>query len=202
METMKPKTIAIILLALTAGLGLFNVFIMPPFMNPDEIQHFLYSADYAYDQKQLADTEKELIQILRDHKWFHFIGVGPGWESIQSVDNIFFLKRFSRAKRSISKSYFHYLYGKILEISGTTDTLTAFYFLRIISFFIYMGIFSLCLFYYKSCFPRRWLYLMSGQLLIYQLLTLLNSLNYDVLLALLGVLFFMFSYGFLTKDKG
>lgn len=197
---MNNKILIIGLLVLAIAVGLVNVFIMPPFMNPDEIQHFMFSANYAYNEKELKELDGKVLQLLKDYKWFHFIGVGPGWERIEKIEEIYFLRNFTREKHSISKSYFHFIYGKILGITGIKDPLTAFYFLRLVSFFVYLGIFLLSFLFYKTYFPGKWIYLITGQLLIFQLATILDSVNYDVLLTLLGVLFFVVSHRFLVSD--
>jgi hypothetical protein len=198
---LNEKTFLVALLVMAVGIGLVNVFLMPPFMNPDEIQHFMFSADYAYNDEQLKELDRGVLQLLKDHKWFHFIGVGPGWEDIEKIEDIYFLHYFSRRKVSVSRSYFHFLYGKILKYSGVKDTLPAFYLLRMVSFFIYMGIFVLALFFYKAYFPGSWYFFIAGHLLIFQPSTILNSVNYDVLLTFLGVLFFIFAYRFLVTDE-
>lgn len=199
--SLSEKIFLVALLVTAAAVGLVNVFLMPPFMNPDEIQHFMFSADYAYNDEQLKQLDGSVLQLLKDHNWFHFIGVGPGWENIDKIEDIYYLNYFSRRKVSISRSYFHFLYGKILKYSGVTDTLSAFYLLRMVSFFIYMGIFVLALFFYRACFPGTWQYFISAHLLIFQPATILNSVNYDVLLTLLGVLFFISAYRFLVTDE-
>ncbi len=190
----------IVLLTLCVGIGLVNVFLMPPFMNPDEIQHFLFSANYAYagDHGRLKDLEIRVVQLLKDYRWFHFIGVGPGWENIENLKDVNFLNHFTMKKYTISKSYFHYIYGKVLRLTGIRDPLIAFYFLRLLSFFIYLAIFFLSFVFYKKYFPAHWYYLLASQLLIYQLATILNSVNCDVLLTLLGMLFFTFAYRFMA----
>ncbi len=199
------KVFTTALLILAIGIGLVNVFLMPPFMNPDEIQHFMFSASYAYNEEELKALDHNVLQLLKDYKWFHFIGVGPGWESIEKIEDIYFLNYFSRGKKYINKTYFHFIYGKILKFTGIKvkmkDTLTAFYLFRVVSFFIYLVIFLLSFFFYKTYFPENWIYLITGQLVIFQLATILNAVNYDVLLTLLGVLFFIFSYRFLISDE-
>jgi len=197
---MNNKLLIIGLLTLAVAVGLVNVFLIPPFMNPDEIQHFMFSANHAYNEKELTELDSKVLQLLKDYKWFHFIGVGPGWERIEKIKDIYFLHYFTRERRSISKTYFHFIYGKILKFTGIKNPLTAFYSLRMVSFLFYLGIFLLSLFFYKKYFPDKWIYLTAGQLLIVQLATILNSVNYDVLLTLLGVLFFIVSYRFMVSD--
>jgi len=204
MKMSKDKWLIAALIVFAVGTGLVNVFSMPPFMNPDEVQHFMFSAGYAYsgDDEQLKEVDAEVLHILKGSRWFHFVGVGPGWETIEKIQDIYYLKYFTREKRSISKTYFHFIYGKILEVTGIKDTLTAFYFLRLLSFFIYLGIFLLSLFFYRKYFPGGWFYLIGAQLLVFQVGTILNSVNYDVLLTLLGVLFFIFAYRFMEAGGG
>lgn len=201
---MNHRIAMIVLLVLCIGIGLVNVFLMPPFMNPDEIQHFMFSANYAYagsgDQGQLKDLDIRMLRLLKDYRWFHFIGVGPGWENIENLKDVFFINYFSTEKYTISKSYFHVIYGKVLRLTGIRDPLTALYFLRLLSFLIYLAIILLSFFFYRKYFPGHWYYLLASQLLIFQLGTILNSLNYDVLLTFLGVLFFIFAYLFMNEN--
>ena len=200
---MNRKIVMIALLTLCVGSGLVNVFLMPPFMNPDEIQHFMFSANYAYagEEEQLKYLEGRVLQLLKDYQWFHFIGMGPGWEKLENIKDIFFLNSFTSGKYTISKTYFHFIYGKVLGLTGIKDPLTAFYFLRLLSFLIYLVICLLCFFFYKKYFPDHWYYLLAGQLLVYQLGNILNSVNYDVLQTLLGILFFIFAYRFMVEDE-
>ncbi|MCU0285987.1 MAG: hypothetical protein MUF15_06275 [Acidobacteria bacterium] len=200
---MNRKIAFIALVCLCIGIGLVNIFLVPPFMNPDEIQHFLFSAHYAYavNPVLLKDLEIKVLQLLKDYQWFHFIGVGPGWEKISNLKDVFFLNNFTIDKYTISKSYFHFIYGKILRLTGISDPLTAFYFLRVLSFLMYLAICFLSYNFYRGYFPGHWYYLMAGQLLIYQLGNILNSLNYDVLLTLLGVLFFIIAYRFMINRE-
>jgi hypothetical protein len=195
------KRILAALLLFAAAFGLMNVFLMRPFMNPDEIQHFMYSANYAYDAKKLKKLDLEVLQLLKDHKWFHFIGLGPGWENIKKIEDIFFLNYFAREKHSVSKTYFHFIYGKLLQFSHIQNPLNAFYFLRLVSFLMFFGITVLCIFFYRHYFPHQWVFLSFGQILLFQPATILTSVNYDVLFTLCGVLFFIFAYRFLIFSE-
>jgi hypothetical protein len=196
-----PKRVLAALLIFAAAYGLLNVFLMRPFMNPDEIQHFMFSANYAYDSTQLKKMDKEVLQLLKDHKWFHFIGIGPGWEQIETIEGIFFLNYFAREKHSISKTYFHFLYGKLLKLSQIKDPLIAFYFLRIISFIIFFIITLLSILFYRRYFGDQWIFLSLGQIILFQPVTILTSVNYDVLFTLCGILFFIFAYRFLGTNE-
>lgn len=193
------KNTAALLVVFAVVFGLVNVLLIPPFMNPDEIQHFMFSAEYAYNSTDLNVLEGEVLHVLKDHRWFHFIGVGPGWERIRHIKDIFFLNHFAREKHSISKTYFHAIYGKLLALSGIKAPLSAFYFLRFVSLAFYIAIFALCIVFYRTYFRPLWLYLASGQLLLFQPGSILTSVNYDVLLTLLGVLFFIIAYRFLMS---
>jgi hypothetical protein len=199
--TPKNKWLVVGLLMMGLGVGMVNLFLIPPFMNPDEIQHFIFSANYAYSEKELKELDKAVLRLLKEYKWFHFIGIGPGWEKVERIEDIYFIKNFKRENRSISRTYFHLIYGKILKITGIKDPLIAFYFLRILSFLLYIIILILSLFFYKKYFPKQWIYLMVGQLLVFQLCTILNSINYDVLLTVLGVLFFMLAYQYTASEN-
>ncbi|MCP4152219.1 MAG: hypothetical protein GY757_31055 [bacterium] len=195
------KKLIAALLVMAAAIGIMNVFLMPPYMNPDEIQHLIFSTNYAYGPERLQKIDEDVLKQLKKHKWFHFIGMGPGWESVAKIKEIYFLRYFAREKRSISKTYFHYIYGKILKYSGVTGTINAFFLLRLLSFCFYMAIVVLSLLFYKSAFPAKWLYMITGQLLVYQVGTILDSVNYDVMLTFLGVLFFIVSYRFMREEK-
>lgn len=195
------KKLTLLLVLIAVAFGLVNVFLIPPFMNPDEIQHFMFTANYAYNSKQLEKLDAELLQLLKDYKWFHFIGVGPGWEKITRIKDIYFLNYFVREKYSVSKTYFHFLYGHALKLSGIKTPIRAFYFLRFLSLLFYLAIFLCCLWFYQTYFPDFWIFMASGQLLLFQPTTILTSVNYDVLLVLLGVLFFILAYRFLATES-
>lgn len=195
------KQLTLVLLVGAIAFGLINVFLIPPFQNPDEIQHFMFTVEYAFTPKQLKQLDDQVLQLLKQYKWFHFIGVGPGWENIQQIKDIYFLNYFSHGKYSVGKTYFHFIYGKILKLSGIQNPLTAFYFLRVLSFVLYLAIFLCCVWFWQRYFPDYWVLMAIGQWLLFQPATILNSVNYDVMFTLLGVVFFMVAYHFLVSEK-
>ena len=191
----------VVIILLLAGISMVNISLMPPFQGPDEIQHFLYSASYAYSKPDMEKVEARVLQILKDYKWFHFVGIGPGWENTKQISDIPFVFHFDREKQSTRKTAFHFFYGKVLKLSGIKDVLTAFYLMRIISGMIYICIFLLAYYFFKTHFPGQWKYLIAGLLVIFQLGTILNAVNYDVFLVLFGTLFFIFSFRYLYFGK-
>ena len=54
---MTNKNLIISIMLMAAAVGVVNVLVMPPFMNPDEIQHFLFSGGYAYDEGRLEQLD-------------------------------------------------------------------------------------------------------------------------------------------------
>lgn len=197
----QSKFLIMALLIAAAAIGLVNVFLIPPFMNPDEVQHFMYSAGVAYSKKELTQIDPQVLSVLKERRWFHHIGIGPGWQSVRKIEDIYFLNRFQRDKSSVSRSQFHFVYGKLLGLTGIRDVLKAFYFLRMISFLLYFITFVLCVRFYRKYFPDYWLYMALGQLLILQLSGIATALNYDVLLTLLGVLFFICGHVFFVTGE-
>jgi hypothetical protein len=196
------KRILIIALLLTAiGIGLFQVFLIPPFQNPDEIQHFLYSASYAYTPRQMETVETRLLELLKKHKWFHFVGIGPGWENIKKISDISFVFHFDPDRKSARKTFFHFLYGKILKISGIENVLTAFYFLRVVSTLFFIMVFFLLYWFFRTYFPQQWEYYLIGFVLVFQLMTIMNAVNYDVFMVLFGSIFFVFAYRYFYREK-
>jgi hypothetical protein len=183
------------------SIGLFQVFLMPPFQNPDEIQHFLYTATYAYSPQEMEIVETELLELLKEYKWFHFIGIGPGWESIKKISDISFVFHFDPERRTARKTFFHFIYGKILKISGIKDVLTAFYFLRLISSFFFFIVFLLIIWFFRTYFPQKCEYYLIGFILVFQLLTIMNAVNYDVFMVLFGTTFFIFAYRYLQSEN-
>nr|NIM16537.1 hypothetical protein [Candidatus Aminicenantes bacterium]NIM78501.1 hypothetical protein [Candidatus Aminicenantes bacterium]NIN22670.1 hypothetical protein [Candidatus Aminicenantes bacterium]NIN44496.1 hypothetical protein [Candidatus Aminicenantes bacterium]NIN89281.1 hypothetical protein [Candidatus Aminicenantes bacterium] len=147
------RAIIITFLVACFGVGLVHVFLMPPFQNPDEVQHFLYSARYAYGNRKMEAVEARVLQLLKDHKWFHFVGIGPGWENTEKIADISYVFHFDPERKTTRETLFHFLYGKILKISGIKNVLTAFYFLRILSTFFYIAILLLAFLFFKTYFP-------------------------------------------------
>lgn len=182
-------------------IGLVQVFLIPPFQNPDEIQHFLYAAAYAYTPQQMERVEARLLILLKKYKWFHFVGIGPGWENIKKISAISFVFHFDPARKSARKTFFHFLYGKILKISGITDVLTAFYFLRFVSTLFFIIVFFLWYWFFRTYFPQKWEYYLIGFVLVFQLLTIMNAVNYDVFMVLFGSIFFIFAYKYFYWEK-
>jgi hypothetical protein len=196
------KRILIIALFITAmGIGLFQVFLMPPFQNPDEIQHFLYCASYAYTPQQMEAVEARLLERLKQYKWFHFVGVGPGWEKIKKISDISFVFHFDPDRKSARKTFFHFLYGKILKISGITNVLTAFYFLRVVSTLFFIIVLLVLYWFFRTYFPQKWEYYLIGVVLVFQLMTIMNAVNYDVFMVLFGSIFFIFAYQYFYSEK-
>ncbi len=193
-----------VILLVIAGFvtGLMHVFLMPPFQNPDEIQHFLHTAGYAYSPQEMKKVESSVLVLLKEYRWFHFVGIGAGWEKTKEISDISFVFHFETGKKNVRKTLFHYFYGKILKVSGISDTLTAFYFLRVLSMFLYTGTLILSYFFFKRYFPLLWKYLLAGLVLIFQFGTIMNSINYDVLMVVVGTLFFMQAYRFLNTGEG
>ncbi|MGE5340571.1 MAG: hypothetical protein ACM3SY_03735 [Candidatus Omnitrophota bacterium] len=191
----------VVVLLIGLGIGLFHVFVVPPFQGPDEVQHFLYSAAHATDKTTIRHIEAQTLQLLKQSKWFHFVGIGPGWENIRRISDIPFVFHFDPDKASSRNTAFHLLYGKILQLSGIKDPLSAFYFLRLISTFFYLVFLMLVFYFFKRHFPGRWVVLFTGLLVVFQLGTIMNAVNYDVLMVLVGSLFFMGSFRYLYFGK-
>jgi hypothetical protein len=190
-----------VILILGIGMGLFHVFLLPPFQNPDEVQHFLYSATYAYDARQMETVEARVLELLKKYQWFHFVGIGPGWEETEKIADVSYVSHFDPDRKSTRKTLFHFLYGTALKFSGIHDVLTAFYFMRVCSTCVYVLILLLVFWFFQRYFPQKWEYLFLGLVLVFQLTTLLNAVNYDVFMVLFGTLFFIFAYGYLQSQK-
>ena len=159
------KTLIIVILILGFGIGLFHVFLLPPFQNPDEIQHFLYSATYAYDPQQMETVEARVLELLKEYKWFHFVGIGPGWEKTEKIADVSYVFHFDADRKSTRKTFFHFLYGTVLKFSGIRDVLTAFYFLRVVSTCFYVIILLLAFWFFQRYFPENWEYPFIGLVL-------------------------------------
>jgi len=192
-------TAAVLLAGL--GTGLVHVFLMPPFQNPDEIQHFLFCAGHAYDSGQMESVETGVLQLLKKYKWFHFVGIGPGWENTRKISDIAFVFNFDPDRESTRNTLFHYLYGKSLKISGITDVLTAFYFLRFLSTLFFILVLYLAYLFFRRYFFSRWQYYFAGMVLVFQWGTIMNAVNYDVFMVLLGSLFFVCGYRWLCAGQ-
>ncbi len=201
--TMKKPNLKLIiaLLLMGIGIGLFQVFLMPPFQDPDEIQHFLYSASYAYDARQMETVEAQVLEVLKKSKWFHYVGFGPGWEKIQKISDVAYVFHFDPGRQTARKTVFHYLYGKILKITGITAVLPAFYYMRLVSTAFFLIILLLLYWYYYHHYSEIWEYLFFGTVLVYQFLTQMNAVNYDVLMVLCGVLFFHQAHRYLQTRE-
>jgi len=195
------RILIVILLVTGVVMGLVQVFLIPPFQNPDEIQHFLYTAAYAYPAQQMETTAARLLELLKEYKWFHFVGIGPGWENIKKISDVSFVFHFDPDRKTARRTFFHFLYGKILKISGITDVLTAFYFLRVISTFFFIVVLFLISWFFRTYFPQKWEYYLIGFLLVFQLMTIMNAVNYDVFMVLFGSIFFIFAYQYVQLEK-
>lgn len=197
-----PHKLFIVFL-LISGLvaGIVNVFLIPPFQNPDEIQHFLYSARFAFDKPHMKAIESRVFEILKQTRWFHFVGIGPGWEKMETLSQVSFVFNFDTERKSTRRTIYHVVCGKLLKLSGITDVLTAFYFMRVLSLIIYIFILVLAYYFFKNYFPSQWPYLLAGMFVVFQFGAIMNSVNYDVFMVLLGSLFFIFGYRYMIAPK-
>jgi hypothetical protein len=201
-EGMREHRAAIIaIMVLAMGMALVNVFLMPPFQNPDEVQHFLYAAGYAYGEERMEQVEGRVLQLMKDHRWFHYVGIGPGWENTRQISEISFVFHFQFNRKSARRTLFHYIYGKVLKFTGVTDVEAAFYLMRLLSALIYLIIILLSVRFFIFYAPGRWQYYGFGLLTIFQAATILNAVNYDVLTVLLGVVFFGLAKAYWDSGK-
>lgn len=196
----RARTVGV-LVGIGLVMGWVHVFLIPPFQNPDEVQHYLLCASHAYGKEEMAGIESRVLEHLKNYKWFHFVGIGPGWETTQKISDVSFVFHFDAARQSNRHTLFHIIYGKLLGWSGIRDELTGFYFLRLLSTCVYVGLIFLCFLFFQQYFPESWQYLMAGLLLIFQFTTIMNAVNYDVFMIGVGSLFFIVAYGYMVNGK-
>ena len=174
--------------------GLSFVFLVPPFQNPDEVQHLVWGLSWALPEQKspemVAFWEERVLEDLKESRWFRFVGMGEAPVRMKRVSQLPYSFYPSLQKRDKRKTFYHRVGGGLLRFF-TLDhrPLTFLYILRLFSW-LFLSLATTL--YWLWCRRREeGLFLFLGLSLIPQWSMISTSVSYDAVLGGLALLFFM-----------
>lgn len=192
MNSTRAKWSARLPLVLVVVAMLVYLVLIPPFQNPDEVQHFAGIAAELYPISEHARLETAIIHILWETRWFVFVGMAQPDRPPEKLSRIYFLRNV-QGSFSFGRglNLFHQLYARILRPFRKLSLVNLFYLARLLS--LLWTLLSLLLAYRflatrpdTAAGPRIWLFFLVPQFMI-----LGTAVNYDVLAVFFGTLFFV-----------
>ena len=176
--------------------ALFLNFVVPPFQNPDEPQHFIITMVYAQGEEHRDEVEAEVIRLMDKYNWWKHGGLVHVGELPESLSQIpVFQKHFSgKDFRAMHKNIvlYHFALGKILGFFYRGSIETAYFICRLVSILFAAGAIFLVYVSFKkigereSVFPLAFLFI----LFLPQFFQTALTVSSDALAVLLGSLFF------------
>jgi len=135
---------------LLVGAGIFLVitiiflnFIIPPFQNPDEPQHFGGIMVEAWGEGKQAEMEQTIIKMMDKHQWWRLVGMGKPAKLPQRLTDISFLMGYyplqDFKQRLAGIKFYHLLLGKFFRLLEIRNISFAYYLCRLISIFLTLG---------------------------------------------------------------
>jgi len=189
-----------LLYLLLTGIAL-NLFI-PPFQNPDEIQHFGMILTYYNAGLEQSVVESEIITLIDNNQWWAYTGMGKPASHHLGLSEIKRLK-FTTFRASLNnRVLYHYIMATVLKLFPKVEPLMLYYLCRLFSFlFILMAVFFTFLTFKRLSVDGKnyWFYGLFFLLFLPQFLIISISVNSDSLVILLGCLFFYSSFFLITE---
>lgn len=174
---------------------LFTMFLymilIPPFQNPDEIQHFGQIVTMVYPETEYEMIEKKIINILWDYKWFVFVGMGQPEIPPEKLRDIKYLGGYKVSKIKENITLFHIFYGFLLSLFKKSSLLFLFYLARFISFLFTFVTIIMIFGFLRSKSKKDLNLLVLLFFMIPQFLIIGTSVNYEVFSIFFGALFFI-----------
>ena len=193
MTRLRVKWSTVLPMTLVAVTLLVYLVLIPPFQNPDEVQHFAGILGEIYPQSLHPHLETQIIHVLWETRWFVFVGMAQPDRPPEKLNQITFLTPVmgSFAINRGGLNFFHLCYAWILRPFKGTSMLNLFYLARFLS--LLLTLFTLTLVYrFMSGFsptaagPTIWLFSLVPQFMVMG-----TAVNYDVFAVLFGTLFFV-----------
>jgi hypothetical protein len=176
---------------------LFLNFVVPPFQNPDEPQHFGGIMVEALGEGRQEAVEQEIIKMMDKHHWWRFVGIGRPPELPKRLADISFLMGHyplqDFKQRLAGIRFYHLLFGNIFRFFGIEDVTFAYYLCRLTSLFLTLGaLVFLCLTLQLFRQDLQGLFLPGLFFVLFLPQFLISSLavNSDALANFIGALFF------------
>jgi len=191
---MKDKIIASLFVLI---LLFVYAFLIPPFQNPDEVQHFGTILSLIYPEETYPALEKDILNIMENSYWHRLIGEPYLRIEYKSLKDIRFLRNYRISKNYSNISVFHWLYSLLISPFKDKSLLFLFYASRLISVFFTFSIFLLILIVFKNYSP----FIVSGVFAVPQFLIIGSSVNYEVLFTFFGAIFFLSFFSSVKRIK-
>jgi len=124
---------------------LFLNFVVPPFQNPDEPQHFGGIMVEALGEGRQEAVEQEIIKMMDKHHWWRFAGMRRPTELPKHLADISFLmggyplQDFKQRLAGIR--FYHLFLGRVFRLLRVENVGSAYYLCRLISIFFTLGAF-------------------------------------------------------------
>lgn len=99
---------------------LFLNFVIPPFQNPDEPQHFTIAMVYAFGEEWRDEVEAGVIQLMDKYNWWRHVGMGRPARLPNRLTQIHIIKRHVSGEdfRALHNYilFYHFLLGKTMGV--------------------------------------------------------------------------------------
>ena len=184
---------------------LFN-FIIPPFQNPDEAQHFGNIIINARGEEQREAVEQEVIRFMDEHNWWKLLGMGRPAELPDKIADIRFIMGYSSSSdfrdRINRIVLYHFILGNVVRVFFRDDIVSAYYLCRLVSFLFIFGAIILTAVSLRKIAEDKWRFNSWSLLFVIflpQFLVNIVSVNADSMAIFLGTVFF---YAVVSLIKG
>jgi hypothetical protein len=122
-----------------AALCLLLNFIIPPFQNPDEPQHFRDILAFDLGETRGQEIEERLIELMDRYDWWKRAGMGRPAELPRRFADIPFLDLAGSVVAAGQPVLYHAAAGRLLRLVPSGDILTLYYVCRLFSAVLFCG---------------------------------------------------------------
>jgi hypothetical protein len=128
-----------VILLFAASVSLLLNFLVPPYQNPDEPQHFGAVLLYTLGNDREAYIEEQIIIDMDRHNWWRYVGMGRPVELPKRFRDIPFLNFSDFAGATGNLVLYHFTLGKLLGLLPTADIRILYYCGRMFSALLFWG---------------------------------------------------------------
>lgn len=122
-----------------AALALFFNFIVPPFQNPDEIQHFSAVLVCALGSSRGPEIEERVIEQMDRYGWWRSVGMGRPANLPKRFADIPFLNLPGAGIMAGQPNLYYAAAARLMRFVPTEDTITLYYICRLFSAALFCG---------------------------------------------------------------
>ena len=120
MTLSKNKILPLLFFLFYVVVCLFLNFVIPPFQNPDEPQHFTIAMVYAFGEEWRDEVEAGVIQLMDKYNWWRHVGMGRPARLPNRLTQIHIIKRHVSGEdfRALHNYilFYHFLLGKTMGV--------------------------------------------------------------------------------------